>query len=152
MASPRTRRVLKEIKPKDGNSVSRIKLNYLICELIIVVVQKLWRFLDFLIAQSCFECGAHNPQWVSVNYGIWICLECSGKHRGLGVHLRYDNVVFTMLLYYSGLRLKFVLEKRKEIILKREAGWKNFLFWLRWCTKYEMVLSKNTMASQDFDN
>ncbi|CAI8616788.1 unnamed protein product [Vicia faba] len=36
---------------------------------------------------KCAECSTPEPDWASLNLGILLCIECSGVHRNLGVHI-----------------------------------------------------------------
>jgi ADP-ribosylation factor GTPase-activating protein 1 len=35
----------------------------------------------------CIDCGEQDPQWATVSYGALLCLQCSGRHRSLGVQV-----------------------------------------------------------------
>merc|ERR1719270_2354729 len=54
---------------------------------------------------QCCDCGGSNdPTWLSTNFGIIVCIECSGIHREMGVHiskiqsLTLDNIGTSHLL------------------------------------------------------
>jgi len=38
---------------------------------------------------KCFDCDKKNPKWASVYLGIYVCLDCSGKHREYGPQISF---------------------------------------------------------------
>ena len=35
----------------------------------------------------CADCKRTTPTWASINLGVFICINCSGCHREIGVHV-----------------------------------------------------------------
>ncbi|KAH9002235.1 ArfGap-domain-containing protein [Lactarius hatsudake] len=43
--------------------------------------------------KTCVDCGNPNPQWASLSFAVFICLQCAGVHRGFGVHISFVRSV-----------------------------------------------------------
>ena len=37
----------------------------------------------------CFDCGAVDPEWVSIQHATVVCIGCAGEHRALGPALAH---------------------------------------------------------------
>uniref|UniRef100_A0A2C9KZY6 Arf-GAP with coiled-coil, ANK repeat and PH domain-containing protein 2 n=1 Tax=Biomphalaria glabrata TaxID=6526 RepID=A0A2C9KZY6_BIOGL len=62
----------------------------------------------------CCDCGANEPRWASINLGITLCIECSGIHRGFGVHL--SKVRSITLDTWEPEHLKVMLEIGNDVV------------------------------------
>ncbi|KAG1649790.1 Arf-GAP with coiled-coil, ANK repeat and PH domain-containing protein 2 [Nymphon striatum] len=66
--------------------------------------------------EVCCDCKCEQPQWASINLGITLCIECSGIHRSMGVHV--SKVRSLTLDAWDPETLKVMLELGNTVVNK----------------------------------
>lgn len=73
--------------------------------------------------ELCCDCRAPDPKWASINLGVTLCIECSGIHRSLGVHMSkvrslmldaWDNETIKVMLELGNVKVNEIYEKHLE--------------------------------------
>lgn len=91
----RSKRLSTLSTPSEGEAGGRSRTSFLLAPTLAtlppeqtVVGDAAWNYARTNVANRyCADCGASDPEWASINLGVMLCLECSGVHRSLGVHV-----------------------------------------------------------------
>ena len=70
---------------------------------------------------KCADCNMENPDWLSMNLGVVLCIECGGVHRGLGTHISKVRAEYTKidLLFFLSSVVLWECLMLAEIFLRR---------------------------------
>jgi len=73
--------------------------------------------------KRCFDCPEKNPQWTSVPYGIYLCVNCATVHRRMGTHISF--VRSTTLDRWSPTQIMHLMVggNRNAFIFFKKHGW-----------------------------
>jgi Arf-GAP/coiled-coil/ANK repeat/PH domain-containing protein len=81
---------------------------------------------------SSSQCSTKDPDWISINLGVMICIVCSGIHRSLGVHVSkvrsivlddLDTELLDMMVSLGNIRVNALWEGGKpEDVHKPHPG------------------------------
>ncbi|CAG8582328.1 3281_t:CDS:10 [Funneliformis caledonium] len=89
----------------------------------------------------CVDCRSKDPQWASTNFGTLLCIECSGIHRSLGVHVskvrslmldKWEPESLAVMLKLGNLKTNSIYEAKlsgdNEIIMANSTSWERKVF------------------------
>ncbi|KAG0329449.1 centaurin beta [Dissophora globulifera] len=80
--------------------------------------------------EVCADCKSLSPMWASVNHGTVLCIECSGIHRSLGVHVskvrslnldKWETEAVEIMLKLGNTRTNNIFEAK--ILSGAEENW-----------------------------